>query len=166
MKTLGRCGLFVWLTVAGLFVAGCGSDSAKADRQKVTPVTGTVTYKNQPVAGATVTFRGDGKILPAVALTDAAGKFKCTTYDAGDGAIPGEHSVTVTKSVSNGPELPKPGVDGHKQMENAMLRGQRGENVPSTVHLVPEKYAEPASSPLHFTVKDGEPNDFNIELTD
>jgi hypothetical protein len=114
-----------------------------------------------------VTFLGDGNVLPAIAVTDANGKFKCTTYNSGDGAIPGEHSVTVSKTVGTGLETPSDAETSGKGMERAMLRAQRGENqLPKPLNMVPEKYAQAATSPLHFTVKEGAANEFKIELTD
>jgi hypothetical protein len=147
------------------FIAGC-SNSAPG-RAKTVPVSGSVTYKGQPVEGAQVTFLGDGNVLPAIAVTDANGKFKCTTYNSGDGAIPGEHSVTVSKTVTTGLETESITQRSEKGMERAMLRGQRGENQPpKPLNMVPEKYAQAATSPLHLTVKEGAANEFKIELMD
>ena len=53
-----------------LLMVGCGPS-----RPRLYPVTGTVTYKDQPVAGAQVTFvSAEGR--PAQGTTDAAGKFR------------------------------------------------------------------------------------------
>ena len=56
-------------------------------------------FEGRPLPGAFVALHpkglADKKVLPAHAKTDAAGKFKASTYDANDGAIAGEYSVTV-----------------------------------------------------------------------
>jgi hypothetical protein len=65
------------------------------------PVHGKLTVGQRPLAGAKVMFApiasGDkpaaGK--PAVGLTESDGNFTLTTYSNGDGAIVGEHWVTV-----------------------------------------------------------------------
>jgi len=156
---IAACGMTLQL------MSGC-SNSAPA-RAKTVPVSGSVTFKGQPVEGAQVTFMGDGSVLPAVAVTDANGKFKCTTYSSGDGAIPGEHSVTVSKTVATALETPSNAETSGKGMERAMLRAQKGESqLAKPLNMVPEKYAKAATSPLHLTVKEGDANDFKIELTD
>ena len=74
-----REALWLWLSAALLAVGGCGSGSDLA------PVSGTVTYKGQPVAGATVVFMGDGNTRPATAITAADGSYSLMTLDsAGD----------------------------------------------------------------------------------
>ena len=76
--------------------AGCGS---KVSRLPTHPVEGFVQFEGRPLPGAFIVLHpkglADKKVLPAHAKTDAAGKFKASTYDANDGAIAGEYSVTV-----------------------------------------------------------------------
>lgn len=79
-----------------LFAAsGCGSQGEQpAFSGKTFPVKGTVTYKGKPLSHGTVRFEPDagreaeGKIGPD-------GTFSLTTFQAGDGAIPGFHRVAV-----------------------------------------------------------------------
>ena len=81
----------LWIA-AGAFglLAGCGGGP------KTIPVTGIVLLDGQPVpAGAAVQFipRDGGHV--ADGITDAAGKFTLTTFQANDGALIGLHDVVV-----------------------------------------------------------------------
>jgi hypothetical protein len=108
-----------------------------------------------------VSFLGDGKIRAAYATTDAAGEFILTTNRSGDGAVPGIHKVTVTKVVG----APAKASTGPMSMEAAAKAAQ--EPAPAKpLSLIPEKYGIADSSPLSFTVKAGDKNDFAIELVD
>jgi hypothetical protein len=131
---------FFGLCAFGSFLAGC-SDG----KPTTVPVTGEVIYKNAPVEGAEVTFAPDGGAL-AQGITDAAGKFTLRTFADGDGAIPGNHRVTVVKNVSE-PTTP----------ENPY---------PISKNTLPARYAQPDQSGLTKEVKaDGE-NHFRLELVD
>lgn len=152
----------IWLPVAAILIAivgGCGGDLPKGP--KPIPARGKVTYKNLPVEGATVSFLGDGKLSPAMALTDSSGEFILTTTRSGDGAVPGVHRVTVTKIV--GPPAGK--STGSMSMEDAA----KAANAPppaKPLSMLPDRYAGAESSGLQFTVKAGDKNDFAIDLTD
>src|SRR5438477_9396857 len=60
-------------------------------------VSGKVTYKDQPVEGATVSFIPEGDSRPATAITAADGSYHLTTLDSA-GAIPGQYIVVVRKT--------------------------------------------------------------------
>jgi hypothetical protein len=120
-----------------LLIAGCGPS-----RPRLYPVTGTVTYKDQPVAGAQVTFvSAEGR--PAQGTTDAAGKFSLTTFESGDGAATGSCKVTVAKLAPTDPN------DPYSAVANAM----------------PERYAKVETTPITHDVTAG-PNDVPLKLTD
>ncbi|MCC6511553.1 MAG: hypothetical protein IT423_20810 [Pirellulaceae bacterium] len=80
-------------------LSGCGG----SNEYETTPVRGVVTCHGKPVANATVNFtplpeegrpKGQrGRV--ALGLTDNEGRFTLTTYQDGDGAIVGKHTVTV-----------------------------------------------------------------------
>ncbi|MBI3862514.1 MAG: hypothetical protein HY290_11525 [Planctomycetia bacterium] len=80
-----------------LAAAGC-SNSVVEERGYVVPAQGTLMYQGQPVADAQLTFLGDDASEPAIAVTDAQGKFRCTTNDSSEGVRPGEYLVTVKGS--------------------------------------------------------------------
>lgn len=83
----------VALLMAVAFV-GC---SKSESRLPVHPVTGQVTFNGKPAAGAAVVFHPKNTATnpTAQAKADAQGNFNLTTYQAGDGAAPGEYAVTV-----------------------------------------------------------------------
>jgi hypothetical protein len=92
-------GLLRWISVVALapllIVSGCGGASDQPMFSgKTVPVKGTVTYKGKPLKRGIVRFEPDagreaeGKIGPD-------GTFSLTTFQPGDGAIPGAHRVAV-----------------------------------------------------------------------
>ena len=84
---------FFAIALLGVPLFGCGGESLP----KRVPVSGSVTYKGKAVEGATVGFLCEGAPRMASGITDKDGKFTLTTYEPNDGAIPGKHTVTVTK---------------------------------------------------------------------
>lgn len=145
--------------MTGLLLSGC-SDGAGV---KTVKASGVVIYKGQPVADANVAFLGDGTTRPAIALTDEEGMFVLTTVRSGDGAVVGNHMVTVSKTV----EPPtKAGATGSLSMEDAAKAAQETPADTKILYLVPEKYSLPATSGLKFEVKDGAENYFEIKLED
>lgn len=139
-----------------LLFVGCG-ETVDVDRPETAPVTGSVTYNGQPVEGATVTFMaGASGGRGAVGTTDASGKFQLTTFEAGDGAIPGAYKVKIAKTVGGAPtaeggEIMAPPTGGPPTSE------EKDE--------LPVKYKDESTSGLTADVKDGD-NDFPFELTD
>jgi 5-hydroxyisourate hydrolase-like protein (transthyretin family) len=110
------------------------------------PVGGTVTADGKPADGVTVTFYrlnpDTEKYYPvADGLTDAAGRFKLTTYVKSDGCPAGEYAVTVVRTG----------------------KGYYDGEIPEK-SLLPEKYAAAATTPLKATVKDGT-NEIDLALT-
>jgi len=150
-----------WLVaLVGLaIVVGCGGPARDPNRPATVAVTGTVTYNGSPVEGATVTFVTDSKDgRGAVGKTDGSGRFSLTTFDAGDGAIPGSYKVGVAK-------VELVGVLSEEESNKYL---ERGENPPPPKerHLVPQKYNSAQNSGLVADVKAEGGNDFTFELTD
>jgi hypothetical protein len=143
------CWLLALLAVCTL--VGCGPT-----RPATVKVSGTVTLDGEAVEGATVAFYPTGEGLPARGVTDAAGNFSLTTYEAGDGALPGEHRVAVSKTKA--PE--ETTVEGEGETIETPT-GDEGENVE---HLLPPQYASPTTSQLTEEVKSGM-DPVKLELT-
>ncbi len=103
------------------------------------PVVGEVRYQNQPLAEAIVVLHPLGTPDPLIprslAQTDAAGKFKATTFKTYDGAPAGEYAITV--------ELRAEQVSGDEV-------NRSGPNI------LPPRYARPETSGLRCTVQPGE----------
>ncbi len=141
--------------LAAVVVLGCAK-GGDPNRPQTYPATGTVTYNGQPVSEATVllistTSGGRG----ASGMTDASGNFTLTTFEAGDGALPGSYKVRITKTiVEDAPAEPgEPTAPGEEP------------NMGTQKDLIPAKYKDPNESGLTADVKEG-PNTFTFELKD
>jgi hypothetical protein len=128
----------IWSLVIGhwtlviCLLSGCSGP----DRPQLVPVSGMVTLDGQPVEGATVTFTPTGGRM-AIAVTDAAGKFQLTTYDTNDGALIGEHRVTVAKIQTTGVTVDASGLSG--TVDPAQIK---------QVHALPQAYSVAETSGL------------------
>jgi len=145
----------VLLTLSTL---GCGGSNTP----ETAPVEGTVLYKGQPVEGANVSFFTEGAPRAGYAVTDGSGKFVISTFGARDGAIVGDHVVTVSKAGEQAPAVSSTQPPKPEEMMKSYLQNykQKPEN------KLPAKYASKEQSPLKFTVVKDVPNNFTIELTD
>ena len=84
------------IAVMGIVAAGCGSQD-RTGSDPVYPVTGVITYRGKPVAQAEVTFFNAEKNRSAFGKTNDKGEYKLTTFSPNDGAVEGQHVVTVVK---------------------------------------------------------------------
>jgi hypothetical protein len=131
----------------GLFVCtGCGT--------RVYPVKGLVSFEGKPMkGGGTIVFQPTGSGGKAASGEIAAdGTYTLTTFQPGDGAMPGDFRVVVIQTVTNEPE---PSPDGKAP--------------PKPVVLVAEKDRIPAnyggvSSPLTAKVEAKDMNEINLDL--
>jgi hypothetical protein len=119
-------------------LAGCGTG-----HPPTYPVTGKVTFPDgKPLAAALVEFRiagPDGAGTNARGETNAEGVYQLTTYDDGDGALEGEHSVLVVP-----PPAPPSNMDG-----------------PAPKSPIARKFLSYDTSELKYTVKPS-PNEYDI----
>ncbi len=135
------CGL---LALAGVMLAGC--DSPPYD---LAPAAGRVTLDGKPLTGAKVMFAptagGDSYKVgkPAFGMLDEQGAFELSTYRPGDGAVVGDHWVTLYK------------------MEDAALVRQPGK---PKVAKKKSSWGE-LSLPQRMSISADNANDFVIELT-
>ncbi|MCH8829998.1 MAG: hypothetical protein IID45_10525, partial [Planctomycetes bacterium] len=141
--------------ILGLLLAGCG----KEDFSKV-KVSGKVTYKNQPVKNASVIFQPKGG-KSATGTTNDEGVFVLTTTTDGDGAVAGEHTVTIV--AINPDSGAGTGIDGNEEIMEPEA-GSETNTKKST--KIPEKYGSTTTSGLKFTVKAGEENTADFKLKD
>jgi hypothetical protein len=140
----------VWSAVC-VSLLGCGKGGG------LVPVTGKVTYKDQPVAGATVTFVPEGG-TPAIGVTDANGVYTLNTQGL-PGTVKGNHKVGITKVASAAEALsPTPGD---------MKKMQTGPKTPDPKSEIPAKYAAPQASGLTVVVSGDKAKDvFDLQLKD
>lgn len=138
-------------------------------------VTGTVTYKGQPLGEATVSFQpvsSEGE--PASGLTDASGNFTLTSAganDGGRGALPGDYVVSVKKYEAAPPDpdeaaYNKGEIDYNELQSRISAKGPQGQKVTASKSLLPTKYESPSSSGLTATVKAGKNEPFKFDLVD
>ncbi len=149
MKYLAVVGLVAALALP--IVLGCGSPGT-AETAKVT---GTVTYKGNPLEGVSVGLipQGAGG-RPASGLTDASGKFTLSTFKTGDGAIPGAHKVVISEPTDPNKPPPMPGMPGYE----AYMKKRASR--------FPEKFSSDRTTTLTVTVERGKANELPIELKD
>ena len=126
-----------------LSLAGC---TPAEDHPETAPVSGVVLYQGQPVAQAEVAFRPEGDGANGIGRTDAQGLFVISTYGDEDGAVVGEHVVTVQLYPEGG------------------LPGMEVET--TDIAPIPPKYADPLASPLSEEVTSGQKNEFEFTLED
>lgn len=154
-------------------LAGC--DNSGGSAVTLAPVTGVVTYKSAPLAGATVTFMPEKGPL-AMATTDLEGKFKLNT-----GAMPGcavgpakvgvainspDDNASSTPINPSSATTPEQQAEMSKKMAQMTMQHQQAQaNKPKS--LIPDRYKDINGSGLQFTVEsDASKNNFTIELKD
>ncbi|MFM7289645.1 MAG: hypothetical protein ACKOWG_07910 [Planctomycetia bacterium] len=134
------------VTTAGLAALSCLLLQGCGGRGDMGRVSGTVTYRGRPVPDAVVKFSPLQK-PPGLARTDAAGRYTLNTLRKGDGGFTGTSVVTIVPwvepfdSIAGGtppPEPPRPDI--------------------------PERYREPATSPLRAEVVARKDNVIDLEL--
>lgn len=158
--------LVVTLVLVTPSLVGCGGDSGRPDLE---PVRGTVTFKGSPVEGATVTFFNEKSPRSAQGRTDSSGKFQLTTFDTNDGAVVGEHVVTISKVEAAAEGAMSSGMSPDQIMEKMKeqtdkMKGNLTESVPKAT--LPGKYADVKTSGEKRTVVENDANDFKFELTE
>lgn len=149
-----RAGVGMGLVALGC-LAGC-SGKGGGGGLKTVPVTGTVTYKGAPAAGATVMFSpAAGKGAAAVGVTDSQGNFKLRAQGGAEGAVPGSYRVTVFKTESAGATA---------EPVEAKIEGGGAPAKPAD--QLPAKYKSAETSKLTAEVKPEGTNHFKFDLTD
>jgi hypothetical protein len=134
-----------WI-LASVSLAGCSrhfEDKWSKSRPPVFKTTGTVTWNGAPAAGAVVTLHSESHNLAASGKTDDAGKFTLTTWRYGDGAVSGNHKVTISTWI---------------------VTGYDGEGTPIETPVMPAKYENPDTSGLTAEVNDGGANLLSFEV--
>jgi len=133
-----------------LAITGCGRSGLPG----LVPAAGMVTLNGEPVEGAIVNFAPESSIpnaRSASAMSDKNGKFVVTTLEYGDGMMPGEYQVFLTKTSGTG--------GGLSPEESARQGGGDDRQV---VNHLPLKYADRNTSGL--TVSIPSKGERNIEL--
>lgn len=116
----------VLICVAAFLVTGCG----RSDLPELGTVSGVVTLDNEPLPNAIVNFSPTAAGRPSTAETDSEGKYSLLYLTDVEGAVVGEHTVTVEKIVSeeednlsDDPADLEPGQELPKQLPPSALDG-------------------------------------------
>lgn len=90
------------VVAAAWLAQGCRRPTAR-----LVPVEGVVTIAGSPAADISVQFLPDaaeGALCPtSVAVTDAEGRFRLRTYEGGEGAVAGGHTVLLSDTLEERP---------------------------------------------------------------
>ena len=101
-------------------LTGC----SRSDLPELGTVSGTVTLNGIPLTDAIVNFTPTGPGRPSTAVTDAEGKYTLIYLQGVDGAIVGEHVVTVelvtTEAMDDLPDDPSEMTAEQKQSVSQM----------------------------------------------
>lgn len=154
---VGGLALLPCVAAGIVFVSGCG------DSMRLAPVSGTVKVDGKPLPKAGVTFTPIKGGRPAWATTDSEGHFELSTLRAGDGALVGEHVVTVAE-----PDTDAPVVPANADPELASLYAEmptQPQRIKRKGALDP-KFASRDTSGLTFTVEARGANLAEFNLTD
>jgi hypothetical protein len=158
-----KCGICLFALVC--FV-GCGGGGG--ERPDTAPAAGTVNLNGSPLAGAIVTFSPTAAGGNAASgVTDAQGKFTLTTFETGDGAVPGSYKVGVRKA-----EAAKSAATGVSDDDAAYraaaaekAAAESGKQAPkASVPAWVKTYGSPATSGLTADVPEGGKEDFVFDL--
>ena len=148
--------LAVVVVLGAIGLAGCGGSTMP----KIYPATGTVTWKGEPLADATVSFVPSVG-APSDGKTDAQGKFTIMT-NGKPGARAGACKVTVSKFAGAAPSMPAaPKPEDMMKMYEKKKKGEveKGE--------IPAKFGRPDTSGLSAEVTtEGAKNVFTFDLKD
>lgn len=130
-----RLGAVAAVVAMSLASAGC---SHEPERLATYPATGTVTFKGKPTPGALVVLHPQqdlGKDVPRPnGYVDKDGRFVLTTFKSGDGAPAGKYKVTI-------------------EWNKLVVKGKDAEPGPN---VLPEKYAQPATTDVVVSIASGE----------
>jgi hypothetical protein len=150
-----RFGRFAAVVGLCFWAMGCAGN---AERPPLGRVSGKVTHNGKPVTSGSVVFSPvggtqSGAARIATGQIESDGSYTLTTYDTGDGAVLGQHTVTV-ESRGTGEDI--------KNL-NVKPGGAIAYKLPKST--VPDKYLKTDRSPLKHTVEAGK-NTIDIDLKD
>ena len=135
-------------------VLGCGSG-----RPEVAKVHGRVTVGGKPVTTGRIQFWPESG-RAAQGQIEEDGTYTLTTFDPGDGAVLGKHTVTIEATKIHNPGRTASSLEDEFVVfkDPNALQGK-----PVIERLVPERYSKPDTSDLTKEVNRGDnPIDFDL----
>jgi hypothetical protein len=140
-----RNAIALFLAIALVSAGGCGSG-----RPETAPVHGRITYGSKPVESGTIYFWPE-KGVQARGQIGPDGVYTLNTYEQGDGAVLGKHTVTIeaTRVKSDAPEINsfEEEVAYYSNPKNKLAAK------PVVEYLVPRKYANRSTTDLTRVVE-------------
>jgi len=140
-----------------ILVAGRSDDSGIAKRY---PVSGTVTYKGEPVAKGNVSFVPSSPGGREATGPLDNGRFTLTTASPNDGALPGSYKLVVIAQEMDTTELKEVAKGGQFHHDAKFAKATA-----NAKNLVPAKYRLADTSDQTAEVK-AESNKFTFDLKD
>ncbi|MFO0953131.1 MAG: hypothetical protein U0835_18650 [Isosphaeraceae bacterium] len=142
-----------------LSVVGCGDSSGLGKRY---PVSGSVTYKGQPVAKGNISFYSTGAGAESRSAFGEIkdGKYSISTQDEGDGAFPGDYLVSITSR-----EVDSSTTDANAKQSGSGRQDDVAKAYASAKSLIPKKYEVPEQSGLKAKVE-AKSNTIDFPLAD
>ncbi len=145
-------GLLLLLSLAAF--AGCNSTPGTV------PVEGVLTWEDgKPISGASIRFVPNSGGREATGYTGKDGEFTLNTFSQGDGAIPGDYAVVVTKTAGTTATSTMPQAGSAKPEEMAKLMKGFHDKAkaapPTVVNPVPPIYGDAKTTPLKWRVETG-----------
>jgi hypothetical protein len=141
------------LSAAFTVLSGCGG----SDNLSVYPVKGKITFEGQPMkGGGAISFVPTGGQAGAQSGGEIKedGTYELTTYQPGDGSIPGDFRVVITQVTV---KEPTPVADGSAPIP------ADGPNV-APADQIPQIYGDFANSPLTAKVEEKPNEALNFDL--
>jgi len=144
MSIRASCSALGVLTLVAL--AGCNPTPSTV------PVSGTLTWEDgKPISGASVRFvpATEGQ-REATGFTGKDGDFSLSTFTTGDGAVRGDYTVVLTKTVET-PQMAPPKGGGSPEEMAALMKAYRekAKAAPKqVVDPIPAVYQNEKSSPM------------------
>ncbi|MDR1383561.1 MAG: carboxypeptidase-like regulatory domain-containing protein [Planctomycetaceae bacterium] len=158
---------YISLLLLTLCFLGCGGSKVDPSYRLVT---GTITHKGTPVAGATVAFSPLDGGAAASGVSNASGNYTLSTGTAlipGSGTKPGKYKVTVYK-VEKAVDKDAEDLDAGKISYNEYMERRDKTVIPPSglpdTHLLPTIYNDAKTSPLEVIVEDKKKNVIDLKL--
>jgi hypothetical protein len=146
----------IFAGTALMVLLGCGDDTGLAKRY---PVTGTVTYKGEPVKKGIITFTPDQTDGRSATGTIEDGTLTLTTMADRDGALPGSYKVSITAREADFTQVVANAKGGPAKQKDVALANKEAK------YLIPAKYGSIQTSGLAAKVEE-RANRFQYELTE
>jgi hypothetical protein len=152
----------VLLPLTCVVALGCGGNLPRT-----VPASGKLHWEDgKPIVGANVRFVGPPGGRDATGYTGKDGEFTLSSFTQGDGAIPGDYTVVVTKTVA-APDVvaPQPGGDPQamaKAMKEFMAKSK---SAPKKIEEpIPPAYQKEKESPLKWRIESGGSDKIDLKL--